>query len=1028
MASICASCGQINLDEARFCSACGHVMAVAHGASEASPSPTIFVGRQRELQALRAHLDGAEAGVGSLVMLVGEAGIGKTSTAREFAAFVRERGLVVLWGSCFEGDWSPPYGPWVEALGEYAQSSDPERLQRELGPSAPPLVQLIPQVRAILPDTPLAAPLPPDEARLRLYEAVGQFFLAIAQDQPTVLVLDDLHWADPDSLRLLRSVARFVRRSQLMIVGTYRDPDVELHRHQVLTDVLAVLRRETDYERIVIRGLVEEEVAEYLAQAGQQQLPQALVRAIYTETNGNPFYTREIFRHLVEEKKIVPRAGRWSTDLSVSDLGIPEGVRQVLGRRISRLSDETKGMLRLAAAFTGGFAFGVLQALTELSEETLLNCLDEALQAGLIRITGEAATYDFAHAIVRHTLYDELNPDRRARLHRRIALALEQVYADCIMDYAAELAAQYHASAILPGAEQGIPYSLAAAEQARAGYAHERAVVFLRMARDLLPGGTSEASADLLCQLAIAEAEALMLTEARHSAEEALAALAAAGTEPKTIATFLVTVARALKDGGAAHALWEPLVQRGLALVGDDRDLLWARLTLLQDWMEPIATGTINAGRWRGYDPQAVAIARASGDEDDYARTLEPYDWRTRQETDAVLALARTWQRPAAILRALDVVARDLAFRQGAFREAAERYEELLVTSMRYGSIPGQAEALLQLTTCQLVLGEVTLAQQTAQRVREMVARLGSMHRLRVVIEVGMVTGFAYYLDGDWPALATAATRFVESPEAARSPLGLFVAANAANNHSRAGNLTEARRILSALLAVLPGMPPTIYVQNGTVNIAATSVWELGAVECAATCRQLALDLIAAGIGGHFMGSHELTVARMAALLGDMAEASTYFMRARTVLETSGQQLLLAIVDYDEALALLHTHSTDHTRISLLLDTALEQFCTLGMEAWRKRTLEQQERLALLRHPASSRERVYPDGLTSREVEVLRLLAEGKTNKEIAAALVVSVPTVQRHIANIYGKIGARGRADATAYAIGRGLARVSLQ
>ncbi len=693
-------------------------MAVAHGASKASPSPTIFVGRQRELQALRAHLDGAEAGVGSLVMLVGEAGIGKTSTAREFAAFVRERGLVVLWGSCFEGDWSPPYGPWVEALGEYAQSSDPERLQRELGPSAPPLVQLIPQVRAMLPDTPLAAPLPPDEARLRLYEAVSQFFLTIAQDQPAILVLDDLHWADPDSLRLLRSVARFVRRSRLVIVGTYRDPDVELHRQQVLIDVLAVLRRETDYERLVIRGFVEEEVAEYLTQAGHQQLPQALVRAIYAETNGNPFYTREIFRHLVEEEKIVPRAGRWSTDLSVSDLGIPEGVRQVLGRRISRLSDETKGMLRRAAAFTGGFAFGVLQALTELSEETLLNCLDEALQAGLIRTTGEAATYDFAHAIVRHTLYDELNPDRRARLHRRIALALEQVYAGCTMDYAAELAAQYHASAILPGAEQGIPYCLAAAEQARAGYAHERAVVFLRMGRDLLPGGTSEASADLLCQLAIAEAEALLLSDAHRSAEEALAALVATGTEPKTIATFLVTVARALKDGGAPHALWEPLVQRGLALVGLERDLLWARLTLLQDWTEPIATGTINAGRWRGYEPQAVAIARASGDEDDYARTLEPYDWRTRQETDAVLALARTWQRPVAILRALDVVARDLAFRHGAFREATKRFEELLTTSRHYGSIPGQAEALLQLTACQLVLGEVALAQHTAQRVR----------------------------------------------------------------------------------------------------------------------------------------------------------------------------------------------------------------------------------------------------------------------------------------------------------------------
>ncbi len=852
-------------------------------------------------------------------------------------------------------------------------------------------------------------------------------------------MLDDLHWADPDSLRLLRYVARFVSRSRLVVVGTYREPAVELQRQPFLSEVLDVLRRETDYERIPIRGLAKEEVAAYLDQAGQQQMPQALVRTIYAETNGNPFYTREVFRHLIEEEKIIPRAGRWSTDLSVSDLGIPEGVRQVLDRRVSRLSQETQRLLRFASAFTGGFTFQVLQALTELSEETLLNSLDEALKAGLIRTTGEGvtltsttattlarlhsvsavvqgSTYDFAHAIVRHTLYDELNPDRRARLHRRIALALEGVYAGCAMDYAAELAAQYHASAILPGAERGIPYCLAAAEQVRAGYAYERAVAFLRMARDLLPGGPSEASTDLLCQLAIAEAEALLLSDARRSAEEALLRLSASGSEPKALAAFLVVVAQALKDGGAPHAFWEPLVQRGLALRGAERDLLWARLTLLRDWTEPIATGMINAGRWTGCDTQAVAIARASGDEDDYARTLEPYDWRSRQETDAVLALARTCRRPAAILRALDVVARDLAFRHGAFREAAERFEELLVTSRHYGSIPGQAEALLQLSACQLVLGEVALAQHTAQRVREMVARLGSMHRLRVVIEVGLVTGFAYYVDGDWPALATAATQFVASPEAARSPLGLFVAANAANNHSRAENLTEARRILSALLAVLPAMPSTMYVHNGTVNIAATSVWELGAVEWAATCRQLALDLIPAGIGGHFMGSHELTVARMAALLGDMAEASTYFAQARTELEASGRRPLRAIVDYDEALALLCTHSTDHARISLLLDTALEQFRTLGMEAWRKRALERQE------------QRVYPDGLTAREVEVLRLLAEGKTNKEIATALVVSVPTVQRHIANIYGKIGARGRADATAYAIHRGLAGVHLQ
>src|SRR5439155_22974643 len=142
------------------------------------------------------------------------------------------------------------------------------------------------------------------------------------------------------------------------------DPDVELHRQPFLSDVLAVLRRETDYERITIRGLAEEEVAAYLDQAGQQPLPQALVRTISAETNGNPFYTREVFRHLIEEEKIIPRAGRWSTDLSVSDLGIPEGVRQVVHRRVSRLSQETQRLLRFASTFTGGFTFRVLEALT----------------------------------------------------------------------------------------------------------------------------------------------------------------------------------------------------------------------------------------------------------------------------------------------------------------------------------------------------------------------------------------------------------------------------------------------------------------------------------------------------------------------------------------------------------------------------------------------------------------------------------------------------------------------------------------
>jgi hypothetical protein len=266
--------------------------------------------------------------------------------------------------------------------------------------------------------------------------------------------------------------------------------------------------------------------------------------------------------------------------------------------------------------------------------------------------------YDFAHAIVRHTLYSELNPDRRTRLHRRIAVALAETSNGEADDQAGEVAAQFHASASLPGASAGLSYALAAAERARAGAALEQAVSFLRMARDLAAEGGTAARAQVLCRLAVAEAEAMWLDAARRSADQALDALAAANADPGQTAEFLATVARALQEGGAAPAAWTPLLERGLALLGATRTLTWARLMLLRERFEPVSHGIIHTSLGLGYDPQAVAIARAAGDEEDYARTLTPFDWWTRDENDALLALVRTWRRPSAAMRALSIVAR----------------------------------------------------------------------------------------------------------------------------------------------------------------------------------------------------------------------------------------------------------------------------------------------------------------------------------------------------------------------------------
>lgn len=345
----------------------------------------------------------------------------------------------------------------------------PERLREELGAGAAAVAPVLPAVRTVLPDVPPAAPLDREDGRFRFFDAVTQWLLAMAHERPVVVLLDDLHWADPDSLRLLRHVARAIEGgvSRLLIVGLYRPPEQETGGSSTLAPALAMLLREAGYRRIALSGLSVEELTDYLKAAAGRPLPPALARAIHAETDGNPFYAREVFRHLNETGVFARLADGWRADIDPADLGVPEGVRQVVERRLGRLSPETNRLLRAAAAFAGGFTFPTLEAVTGMPEESLLDSLDEALTAGLIRRGDDG--YDFAHAIVRYALYDGLNPDRRARLHGRIAEALERRYAGREAAHAAELAAQYFASASLPGSKRGIAHCLAAARQRARG-------------------------------------------------------------------------------------------------------------------------------------------------------------------------------------------------------------------------------------------------------------------------------------------------------------------------------------------------------------------------------------------------------------------------------------------------------------------------------------------------------------------------------------------------------------------------------
>lgn len=985
-----------------------------------------FVGRARELSGLRRMFDSARNGSGGMALLVGEPGIGKTRIAQIITTEASAAGATILWGRGFEGEWSPPYGPWVAALSELLShlSTDQRAATIEhLGPAASILGRILPEVAET--DAPPSTPLDPEEERFRLHEAVAHLLIDASTTTPLVIVLDDLQWADGASLALLRHVVRVLARASIMIVATLRDAELDrAGQSEALTALLAALHREANFLRLPLIGLAQDEVGEILAKAAAHPISAELGAAIHGETGGNPFYVQEIIRHLLEEGRLTDSDGVLTTVASFRDLGVPEGVRQVVNRRLARLSEPAQGLLGVASVFTAGAEVQTLHALSGLPEPALLDAIDEALAAGLLRpVPGRDERYDFTHAIIRQALYEERSPSRRVRLHRQVAEAMERLHGSRSREYAAELAAQYHASASLPGAVLGVPHALVAAETARARYAREQSAHFLRMARDLATEADAETRADVLARLAVAEAEALLLDSAARTTADVLTAFAQAGRPPEAEAEFLERIAFTLKSSGADAGVWRPLVDRGLELAAQERGLTWARLSLIHDPIEPVANTPLKSAIWRGFEPDAVAIARAEGGEEDYARTLESFDPRTRAETNELIVLGRRWQQPGARMRALTVAANDLQYRHGAFDEAISLWEELRGLSEREGAISWQSNALMQLTFLHLTRGEFSRARAAEQAANALLTRFGP-YRESDVLATEMMTSFAWYLEGDWPRLAAFWSRFVAGPAFASNDFSLLAgplyAAMAALAHICAGEegKAEARRLLDTITPLLVRIAPELGNQNtnGAVGFGAAAAWRLGAVEYAASYRRLAEMLIADGVGDYPQTSLHLTLARMAALRGDLAEALIQFGEARRRLADSGQRPLSAIVDYDEALTLLRAR-TDLRHAGDLLESAHDAFFEMGMDGWRQKVEAAQADLT-----ATPEERTLPAGLTEREVDVLRLVGRGYSDRQISEELFISTRTVNAHLRNMFAKADVNNRTELSVWAAAHGL------
>jgi class 3 adenylate cyclase len=467
------------------------VAADAVVAENSGTGRTPYIGRSEERSLLRQAVARAIAGGGGVALIAGEAGLGKTRLVDEIATEAKASGMFVVRGHCYDMEGSLPYIPFVEAIEYGLTVTTQEAFRSAMGDAGPEIARFVPKVRVAYPDLPPPLALPSDQARHYMFESVCDFFERAAAVQPMLMVLEDLHWADESTTQLLESVARRVGRAPLLVIGTYRD--VDLHPGHPFVRGIEHLSRLQAVSRITLKRLSASEVSRMLRALSGQEPPERLVRLIFDETEGVPFFVEEVYRHLAEEHRLTDGAGKWLPQVEIGEVEVPETVRLVLGRRIDRISETAQRLLTTAACIGRTFTFEFLTAVAEEKEEDLLDALDEAEQARLlVAQEGRQPRFVFAHEQIRQTLLGRMSFVRRQRLHRRVADTLERVHAGRLDEYVSDLA--YHL-AQAGARERAAQYLYQAGCSAAARLATPEALSFFARAAELAGPGPERRAA-----------------------------------------------------------------------------------------------------------------------------------------------------------------------------------------------------------------------------------------------------------------------------------------------------------------------------------------------------------------------------------------------------------------------------------------------------------------------------------------------------------------------------------------------------
>lgn len=437
-----------------------------------------LVGRAGELAEVRDLWHRAREGRGHAVLLSGEPGAGKTRLAREITVQAALDGAVVLTGGCYEYEATTPYLPFVEAFRRWVrEEKDDAVLRATLGDSSRQIAKLAPEIESRLGPCTACPALPPHEERLLFFDAVAKVFANLARRKGLLFYADDLHWADRGTLWLLGHLLRQLRDEPVLIVGAYRE--TELDRAHPLAKALVDWNRERLVTRIVLRRFDRSETSAQLGALLGENVSGDFVDAVQRETEGNPFFVEEVLKALIEKGSVRRQSGRWQR-CDVAELVIPQSVKEAIGSRLDRVSQHCNEMLRAAAVLGKTFTFEELEATAaNQNEDVLLDALDEAVGAQLIS-SASNESFIFTHDKIREVLYEELNPIRRRRLHRHAAEALEQrrTTSHCFVEKLA------HHFIKAGDYQKGLTYSKQAATEAERVFAYDDAIAAYISARD----------------------------------------------------------------------------------------------------------------------------------------------------------------------------------------------------------------------------------------------------------------------------------------------------------------------------------------------------------------------------------------------------------------------------------------------------------------------------------------------------------------------------------------------------------------